>query len=129
MLFEIDSRSPMPVYRQIIDQVRYAVATGRLRDGDRLDSIRDVAVQARVNRNTVARAYSELERGGLIRTRTGQGSFVTVERADMTRRRARQLLADPMDEILVQGRELSFTEPELRDLFEERLKRMPFPKD
>lgn len=133
MLFEIDPRSPTPVYRQIIDQVRYAVASGRLREGDRLDPIRDVAVQARVNRNTVARAYAELEREGFIRTRAGQGSFVCLDRPFVSRRRARQILTESFDALLVQARELQFTEPELRELltslFAERLKRIPFPKD
>lgn len=79
MIFRIDPATSKPVYQQIIDQVKYAVATGRLVEGDRLEPIRDVAVQTRVNRNTIARAYLELEREGLIRTRAGQGSFICGE--------------------------------------------------
>ena len=76
MIFHVDPASAKPVYQQLVDQIRFAVAGGRLVPGDRLPTIREVAVQVRVNRNTVARVYSELEREGLLRTRAGQGAFV-----------------------------------------------------
>ena len=82
MNLELDPRSPTPLYRQIVEQVRRRVAQGVLRPGDRLPTIRDLAARARVNRNTAARAFQELEAAGLVRTRVGQGTFVADEAAD-----------------------------------------------
>jgi GntR family transcriptional regulator len=73
---EIDAGSPQPPGEQIQDQVRFAVAAGRLVPGDRLPSVRGLAAQALVNPNTVAKAYRELEREGTVETRPGDGVFV-----------------------------------------------------
>jgi GntR family transcriptional regulator len=122
MIFEIDPTSAKPVYLQIIDQVKYAVASGRLRDGDRLPPIRDVAIQTRVNRNTIARAYLELEREGVIRGRAGQGSFIndgggsTIGKAQ-----ARQILGERIDKLLVQARQFRLDEEEIMELIRRRL--------
>ncbi|MCX7014124.1 MAG: GntR family transcriptional regulator [Candidatus Sumerlaeota bacterium] len=125
MLFRIDLNSPKPVYQQVIDQVKYAVAAGRLRAGDRLPAIRDVATQTRVNRNTVARAYLELEREGVIRTNAGQGSFVRDEGpAGVHRARARRVLADLIDEMLAQARQFQMAEAEVIALVNERLSKV-----
>ncbi|MCX7045378.1 MAG: GntR family transcriptional regulator [Candidatus Sumerlaeota bacterium] len=121
MLFALDSNSPKPVYQQIMDQVKYAVAAGRLREGDRLDPIRDVAIQTRVNRNTIARAYLELEREGVIRTRAGQGSFISSEGPGLGRVRARKILADQMDDLLAQARQFQLSEAEFLEILEQRL--------
>jgi GntR family transcriptional regulator len=124
MIFRIDPTSPKPVYQQFIDQVKYAVATGRLAEGDRLDPIRDVAVQARVNRNTIARAYMELEREGIIRTRVGQGSFICGDGPGLGRARARKVLADSIDELLAQAHQFRMSEDEVLDLVRERLNKV-----
>lgn len=124
MIFKIDPSSPKPVYQQLIDQVKYAVATGRLTDGDRLDPIRDVAVQTRVNRNTIARAYMELEREGVIRTRTGQGSFVCGDGQGVGKIRARKILAEGLDELLAQAHQFRLSEEEVWDLLRERLEKV-----
>lgn len=76
MQFEIDPRSPVTPSEQLADQVRFAVAAGRLCAGDRLPSVRDVARGARINPNTVSRAWRELELSGLIEARRGSGMFV-----------------------------------------------------
>ena len=129
MLFKIDPNSPKPVYQQIVDQVKYAVAAGRLRQGDRLASIRDVAIQTRVNRNTVARAYTELEREGVIRTRAGQGSFISDDGPAHGRARSRSILAKRIDELLAMTRQFRLTEPELYDLIRERLEKVRLDPD
>lgn len=77
MQLRIDPRSPVTPSEQLADQVRFAVAAGRLGPGDRLPSVRDVAKAARINPNTVSRAWRELELGGLIEARRGSGMFVT----------------------------------------------------
>ena len=75
-MFQIDLRSPKPIYEQIVDQVREQVLKGFLRAGDAMPSIRAVSKAATVNNNTVARAYQELERMGLIETVVGRGTFI-----------------------------------------------------
>lgn len=88
--FHLDLHSGVPVYRQIIDQVRGAVASGALRAGDQLPTVRQLAVDLAINPNTVVRAYRELELGGLLETHQGTGTFVStqkVRRADAERER------------------------------------------
>lgn len=77
MFITIDLNNPTPTYLQIAESVRHAIATGSLQAGDRLPTIREAAVQARVNRNTVSRAYLELEHQKLVRARQGSGYYVT----------------------------------------------------
>jgi GntR family transcriptional regulator len=120
MIFRIDPAAPLPVYLQIIEQVKRAIARGVLRPGDLLPPIRDVAVQARINRNTVARAYTELEREGLITARQGIGSIIseraapTITRRERVRRLREQLdaalnqaLLDGLDRATVEGESMA----------------------
>ncbi len=86
----VDLKSGVPIYRQIIDQVKSGIATGALGPGDRLPTVRQLSVDLSVNPNTVSRAYTELELTGLVETHMGSGTFVgtkTVERDDVERRR------------------------------------------
>jgi GntR family transcriptional regulator len=86
----VDLKSGVPIYRQIIDQVRSAIATGTLGPGDRLPTVRQLSVDLSVNPNTVSRAYNELELTGLVQTHMGSGTFIgdkRVERDDVERRR------------------------------------------
>jgi GntR family transcriptional regulator len=75
--FQLDRQSGVPVYRQLIDQVLGAVAAGTLRPGDRLPTVRRVAVDLAINPNTVVRAYKELEIRGVLNTRQGTGTFIS----------------------------------------------------
>jgi GntR family transcriptional regulator len=75
--FYLDLHSGMPVYRQIVDQVRGAIASAALRIGDQLPTVRQLAVDLAINPNTVVRAYRELELGGLIETHQGTGTFIS----------------------------------------------------
>jgi GntR family transcriptional regulator len=74
----IDPRDPTPIYAQLDRGLRAAIATGRLQPGDQLPTVRQLAVDLRVNANTVARVYNELERDGVLETRRGVGSFVAA---------------------------------------------------
>jgi GntR family transcriptional regulator len=78
----IDPRDPTPIYAQLERGLRAAIATGRLRPGDQLPTVRQLAVDLRVNANTVARVYGELERAGAIETRRGVGSFISATPAE-----------------------------------------------
>jgi GntR family transcriptional regulator len=94
----LDLHSGMPVYRQIMDQVRGAIASGALTSGDQLPTVRQLAVDLEINPNTVVRAYRELESGGLLETHQGTGTFISAQkmkRADAEReRQLTQIVAD-----------------------------------
>jgi GntR family transcriptional regulator len=95
--FALDLHSGVPVYRQLIDQVRGGVALGSLNAGDQLPTVRQLAVDLAINPNTVLRAYRELELGGLLETHQGTGTFVAkkkLERKDAERERQLTLLAN-----------------------------------
>ncbi|MGO9438776.1 MAG: GntR family transcriptional regulator [Terracidiphilus sp.] len=96
--FHLDAHSGVPVYRQIIDQVRGAIASGALTSGSQLPTVRQLAVDLSINPNTVVRAYRELELGGLLDTQQGTGTFIGVQkipRADAERdRQLSQIVAD-----------------------------------
>jgi len=91
----IDPRDPTPIYAQLERGLRAAIATSRLRAGDQLPTVRQLAVDLRVNANTVARVYAELERAGVIETKRGVGSFInaTPARAHPPREHERRLRA------------------------------------
>lgn len=96
--FRLDLHSGVPVYRQIIDQVRGGIASGALTAGDQLPTVRQLAVDLAINPNTVVRAYRELELGGLLETHQGTGTFIGTKklaRADAEReRQLSQIAAD-----------------------------------
>jgi GntR family transcriptional regulator len=104
MTLDLDPRSPVPLYQQIVEQVRHLVAAGALRDGDRLPTVRELAVQARVNRNTAARAIQDLEREGIVRTRVGQGTFVAEGASKVHPARLEEALDSTIDRLLVEAR-------------------------
>ena len=96
--FHLDLHSGMPVYRQIVDQVRGAVASGALSAGDQLPTVRQLAVDLEVNPNTVVRAYRELEYDGLLETHQGTGTFISDQKmpraADERQRQLAQIVTD-----------------------------------
>jgi GntR family transcriptional regulator len=79
MKVQLDTTSPLPIYAQMMEQIRKAIKAGQLRPGEQLPTVRQLAVDLRINPNTVARVYRELEHAGLIATRQGSGTFVTSE--------------------------------------------------
>jgi GntR family transcriptional regulator len=90
--FRLDLHSGVPVYRQIIDQVRGGLAAGALAVGDQLPTVRQLAVDLSINPNTVVRAYRELELGGLLETHQGTGTFISAQKLQGgNQERARQL--------------------------------------
>ena len=77
-MFQVDTSHPTPLYHQLERSIRFAIATGRLNVGDQLPTVRQLAVDLRINANTVAKVYTELERSGVVETRRGVGTFVTA---------------------------------------------------
>ena len=122
MIARIDFQSGVPVYLQIVQQVKAAAASGLIRPGDPLPSVRSLAEDLRINRNTVARAYAELESESVIETRQGSGCFLKDGGASPLRKSVRSgLLAEALDAVIVQAHHLQIPDPELRSLLSERL--------
>ncbi len=109
-LVSIDARDATPIYAQVERGLRAAIATSRLRPGDQLPTVRQLAVELQVNANTVARVYAELERAGVIETKRGVGSFIsaTPEQAHPPRERDRRLRAFVM-RVLADAETTGFT--------------------
>ncbi|HUU85104.1 MAG TPA: GntR family transcriptional regulator [Phycisphaerae bacterium] len=100
MQFTIDPKSGVPFYRQIIDQVQFAIADGRLGHGDRLPTVRQLAVDLKVNPNTVARAYQELEIKGVVTTQMGTGTFIGDEKIEISEVERKRMLDQICTELL-----------------------------
>lgn len=111
----LDDHSGVPVYRQIIDQVRGGVASGALQAGDQLPTVRQLAVDLAINPNTVVRAYRELELGGLLESNQGTGTFIRAQEiAGGKQERARQL-AQIVSDCLARAGAAGFTVQELME--------------
>ena len=121
MLFQIDFKAGKPVYLQLVDQVRYAAASGTLRPNEPLPSIRPLAEELRVNRNTIAKAYAELESQGVIETIPGKGCFVRPNNSPLKKDVRRKLLTEEIDQAIVQAHHLQVPAPEFLELVRERL--------
>ena len=117
----ISTGSATPIYRQITDQIRLAVAAGRLAVGDQLPSIRALAEELVVNPNTVARVYADLARDGLIESRAGRGVFVTRKRKVFTREEGWRRLEPLIDAMLSEAIAMDYSRQELRQVLEEKL--------
>ncbi len=104
MIFSVDLYNVKPAYLQITDAVRQAIALGSLQSGDRLPPIRETAMQTRVNRNTVSRAYLELEHLGLVQSRQGSGCFVAECGAEHEQLARRASVVEKIGELLTESR-------------------------
>src|SRR3954451_3692798 len=121
MLIQIDFKSGMPVYLQVVDQIKAAAASGALRSGESLPSIRPLAEQLRINRNTVAKAYAELEGQGVIETIAGKGCFLKENNSPFKREVRHKMLADEIDAAIIQAHHLQVGEKDFLNLIKERL--------
>ena len=117
----INTGSSVPIYKQITEQVRMAVATGRLTVTDQLPSVRALAESLVLNPNTVARAYADLAREGVIETRPGKGVFIIPKRKVLSREEARRRLEPLMNTIISEGLAMDFSAEQLQDAFEKKL--------
>jgi GntR family transcriptional regulator len=121
MILQINFKSGMPIYLQIVDQVRAIAASGVLRPGEALPSIRPLAEELRVNRNTVAKAYAELESQGVIETLPGRGCFLKENQSALRKKVRRELLIEHIDQVIVQAHHLQVPHDEFLELIRERL--------
>jgi GntR family transcriptional regulator len=120
MLFAIHFKSSKPVYLQLVDQVKAAAASGAVRPGEALPSIRPLAEELRVNRNTVAKAYAELEAQGVIETMAGKGCFVRPNNSPLKKDVRRKVLAEAIDEAVIQAHHFQVSRAEFVRLAEDR---------
>ena len=121
MILQINFKSGMPIYLQIVDQVRAAAASGALRPGEALPSIRPLAEELRVNRNTIAKAYTELESRGVIETLPGRGCFLKENQSALRKKVRRELLTEDIDQVIVKAHHLQVPHDEFLELIRERL--------
>jgi GntR family transcriptional regulator len=121
MLIQLNFKSGKPVYLQVVDQVKAAAASGALRTGEPLPSIRPLAEQLRINRNTVAKAYAELEGQGVIETIAGRGCFLKENHSPFRKDVRLKMVAEEIDAAIVQAHHLRVEEKEFIDLVKERL--------
>jgi GntR family transcriptional regulator len=120
MLFQLNYKSAKSLYLQLVDQVRAAAAAGAVRAGDPLPGIRPLAEELRVNRNTVAKAYAELENQGVIETVPGKGCFIRASASPFKKDVRRKLVAETIDDAVVQAHHLQIAKDEFLSLAEQR---------
>ncbi|HLF28264.1 MAG TPA: GntR family transcriptional regulator [Anaerolineae bacterium] len=125
MNLKVDMHSGVPIYTQLIERVKHMVATGELKPGDQLPTVRQLAQDLRVNLNTIARAYALLNEAGIISTQQGRGTFVRAqpdERA-LSRMRSDKLNA-LVGQVVIEALSLGYKPAEIRSAFDEALKQM-----
>src|SRR5438445_514250 len=124
MLLQINFKSGKPVYLQVVDQIKAAAASGTVQTGESLPSIRPLAEELRVNRNTIAKAYNELESQGVIETIPGKGCFLKSNNSPLKKEVRRKLLVEDIDQAVVQAHHLQVPRREFVDLVNERFDHM-----
>ena len=120
MYIEISLHDGVPIYRQIVNQVKYLIASGRLDAGDEMPPIRTLAEQLLVNPNTVVKAYGELESEGLVLKRRGAGTYVADFKSPLARKEQKKILAKRADALLAEASQLNFTFEEVLNLLRSR---------
>jgi GntR family transcriptional regulator len=119
----VDPRSGVPIYLQIIEQVKRSVALGVLQSGEQLPTVKQLAIDLTVNPNTVARAYRELEREQVIETSPGRGSFVRANGVEESPRVAAEIGRDALDVAMREARSVGLTRAAVREIFDVALER------
>ena len=120
MRFQLNFKSGKPVYLQLVDQVKAAAASGALEEGEALPSIRQLAEELRVNRNTIAKAYAELESQSVIETISGKGCFLRTNNSRFTKAARLHQLAERIDDAVVEAHHLQVTKADFLRLAEDR---------
>ena len=120
MQIHITTSDGVPFYQQIVNQVKYLVASGRLKTGDELSPIRVLADQLLVNPNTVARAYRELETAGIVEKRRTAGTYVSDQGSPLARRERVRILTDRIDALLAEARQMDVHLEDVVKLIQQR---------
>lgn len=120
MQIHINAQDGVPIYLQVVQQIKYLVAAGRLEPGEELPSIRMLAEKLLVNPNTIARAYRELEAAGVVEKRRTAGTFVADNGSPLARKERLKLLAERVDQLLVESFQMGFEFAEVLKLMQQR---------
>lgn len=129
MEFQIATSDREPIYRQLATQIREGIARGRLKCGDKLPSVRELSRTLVVNPNTIARAYTELERDGVLNTRQGKGVFIAELASELTKSARKRRLTDQIDALLTEAVHLGFSQSGLNELVAERSKQFQWKEE
>jgi DNA-binding transcriptional regulator YhcF (GntR family) len=120
MQLRISPSDPVPIYQQIVSQVKYLVASGRLAPDEELPPIRALAEQLVINPNTVARAYRELEQAGIVVKKRTSGTYVSGAASPLARRQRLKIVTERVDALLAEARQLNIDTETLIDLIHQR---------
>ena len=120
MKFYIDPASGVPFYRQVIDQIKYAIARGGLRPGDQLPTVRQLAVDLAINPNTVGKAYSQLEILGILQTQQGSGTFISPQKVEVSDLERQEKLDSLCRDFITSASSYGFTLYELIEALRDR---------
>ncbi|HYN23594.1 MAG TPA: GntR family transcriptional regulator [Pyrinomonadaceae bacterium] len=124
LLFYINPADPTPLYAQLTRAIQFAIATGKLRIGEQLPTVRQLAVDLKINANTVAKVYAELERRGIVETRRGVGTFVCARHFEAKQKRQQENeLRDFADRVVAEAGSMGFSLEDLIDHLQSRRKK------
>jgi GntR family transcriptional regulator len=119
--FKLDLKSGVPFHRQIVDQIRYGIASRRLLPGEQLPTVRELAVQLEINPNTVRKAYSDLELLGILDTQQGTGTFVGHKEIEIGDDEKQRMLEQVCDELVARGHQYNLTPEDIIAHLQRRL--------
>ncbi len=119
--FKLDLKSGVPFYRQIVDQIRYGIASRHLLPGEQLPTVRELAVHLGINPNTARKAYSELEILGVLDTQQGTGTFVSNQEVEIADTEKSRMVRQICDELVARGQQYNITLKEIVDHLQRRL--------
>ena len=120
MIFAIDARSGVPIYRQITEQIQFAIARGHLGPGDQLPTVRQLAVDLSINPNTVIRAYRQLEIEGVLDTQQGSGTFISTKKPEVDQLEKQRMLDQIITDLLARASSYGFTLEEVQEGIDQR---------
>jgi len=124
MIIHVDPSDGIAIFQQIVQQVKYKIACGAVEPGEQLPSVRQLAAKLRINPNTVAKAYTELEREGIISTRRGMGCYVADKPVIIEKEERLKIIGALLDRALMEAYHLDIPSREVEQLFQERLQQV-----
>ena len=128
MQFQINTASRVPIYRQLTEQIRSAIARGDLQAEQQLPSVRQLSKELVVNPNTIARVYLELERDGILNTRQGVGVFVAAPRRELMKRARDERLHELLDRLLIEAVHLGYSAADVKEMLAKRVGQFQWPE-
>ena len=128
MQFKIDNSSDRPVYQQLMDQIKRQIAMGLLRQGEKLPTVRQLAASLVINPNTIAKAYKQLEREGIITTRPGAGAFVTDLSSNLSSSVKKKIITEQLERVIIEARHMDLNKKTLSEWFDKAIEKFKLKK-